>query len=93
MFIGISSIYYCKDFNFEVLLQIIAILVGVLEIYSKKVNNKDYQEGNFIILALAIFYSRNSEERIVSYLLLIIYYYDSFLIDRVIEMRYKNEEN
>lgn len=47
---------------FEILLQIVGIMTGVFEIYNKKILKKDYySEESFIILAIAIFYSENSE--------------------------------
>lgn len=57
---------------FEIILQIIAILVGIIEIYNKWVRKKNYQGKNFIILVLALFYSMNSEEKIVSWLVFIV---------------------
>ena len=57
---------------FEIILQIIAILVGIIEIYNKRVKKKNYQEENFIILVLSLFYSMNSEEKIVSWLVFIV---------------------
>lgn len=57
---------------FEIILQTIAILVGIIEIYNKRVKKKNYQEENFIILVLALFYSMNSEEKIVSWLVFIV---------------------
>lgn len=76
---------------FEIILQIIAILVGGLEIYNKKVNNKDYQEGSFIILALAIFYSKNSEDIIVGWLVFVVSIIILFIIvDKIIIKIKKN---
>lgn len=57
---------------FEIILQTIAILVGIIEIYNKRVKKKNYQEENFIILVLELFYSMNSEEKIVSWLVFIV---------------------
>lgn len=57
---------------FELILQTIAILVGIIEIYNKRVKKKNYQEENFIILVLELFYSMNSEEKIVSWLVFIV---------------------
>lgn len=58
---------------FEILLQIVAIMTGVFEIYNKKILKKDYySEGSFIILAIAIFYSENSEYEIVKWLVFVV---------------------
>lgn len=72
---------------FEIILQIIAILVGVMEIYNKKFKKKNYQQENFIILALALFYSMNSEETIVGWLVFIVAIILLFIMfDKLINM-------
>lgn len=58
---------------FEILLQIVGIMTGVFEIYNKKILKKDYySEESFIILAIAIFYSENSEYEIVKWLVFVV---------------------
>ena len=70
---------------FQYIFLILSILVGVLGVYNKKVKNKDYQEDTFTILALAIFYSINSEEVIVSWLLFVLAIIILFImIDKII---------
>lgn len=46
---------------FEIIVQLVAILAGISEIYNKKVLKKDYKKDSYMLLALAIFYSKDSQ--------------------------------
>jgi hypothetical protein len=57
---------------FEIALQVIAILIGISEIYNKFILKKEYKQDSFILLALAIFYSKDSQSNIVQCLLFVV---------------------
>lgn len=56
----------------EIGVQLVAILVGVTGIYNKKVLKKAYEKNSFILLALAIFYSKDSPVEIIHWLVFIV---------------------
>lgn len=56
----------------EIVLQIAAICVGISAIYNKKISKQGYKQENFILLALAIFFSKDSQFEIVQWLVFIV---------------------
>lgn len=78
---------------FEILLQIVAIMTGVFEIYNKKILKKDYySEESFIILAIAIFYSENSEYEIVKWLVFVVALITLFILFDKLFSKIKNKK-
>ena len=56
----------------QIVLSIVASLVGLFKIYNKKILKKDYNQDSLILFILVIFYSKDSQSQIVQWLLFVV---------------------
>lgn len=76
---------------FKIIIQMIAILIGVLEIYNKKIKKENYKIEKLILLSISIFYAQTSNVVIVQNLALIVSILVLFIMVDVVFNRIRNK--
>ena len=76
---------------FKIIIELIAIMIGVLEIYDKKIKKQDYKIENLLLLSIIIAYSQTSELEMIHNLAFIIVIIIIFIMLDVVVNKIRNK--